>query len=253
MAERLRILVVDDNEDFCKNLVDILKLKGYEVMAASDGFKALEMVQRDGFDVVLMDFRMPMMDGVETFKRMKAMGPHPPVILLSAYAVEDLIKEGLREGAFGFLKKPPDLDRLFTIIEHAIPNGALLLVVDDDRDLCANLEDVLSDKGYRVNVAHDGDVAMGKAWEKDYEIMLIDLKLPPLNGLEAYLHIRDIRPNLVAIIITGYRQELGDLVQQFMEKSAYICLDKPVDIEGLISLLDRITQQKARGILKKPE
>lgn len=253
MSEELKILVVDDNEDFCQNIADILELKGYEVMTASDGFQALELVKQNGFDAVLMDIRMPVMDGVETFKRMKVMAPYPPVILLSAYAVEGLIIEGLREGAFGFLRKPVDLDRLFVLIEHAIPNGALVLVVDGDRNLCANVKDVLSDKGYRVNIAHDGDRAMEKAWEKDYDVMLIDLEVPPLNGLETYVHIRDIRPNVVAIIITGHRQELDELVQQFMKKSAYICLEKPIDMGVLMSLLDQIMQQKAKGNLKKPE
>jgi two-component system response regulator HydG len=120
---KLKILVVDDNEDFCQNVTDILELRDYEVATASNGFKALEMVEQNGFDLVLMDIKMPGMDGVETFKKSKEIAPTTPVIMITAYAVEDLIKEALREGAFGALRKPLDFDRLFKLIEGAIVRG----------------------------------------------------------------------------------------------------------------------------------
>ncbi len=95
MQEKSRILVVDDNEQFCQNVSDILEMKGYKVMTASDGFKALEMIKRNGLDLVLMDIKMPVMDGVETFKKVKEMAPDIPVIMVTAFAVEDLITEAL--------------------------------------------------------------------------------------------------------------------------------------------------------------
>ena len=69
MSEKPRILVVDDNEEFCQNVADILELKDYTVIAAHDGFQAFELVKQNGFDLVLMDVKMPVMDGVETFKK----------------------------------------------------------------------------------------------------------------------------------------------------------------------------------------
>ena len=253
MSVKSKILVVDDNEEFCRNMTDILELRDYEVVTAPDGFKALEMAKQDGFKLVLMDIKMPVMDGVETFKKMKEIAPNTPVIMLTAYAVEGLIREALREGAFSALKKPLDFDHLFTLIEKAIASGALILVVDDDENLCANLKDNLSIKGYRVCVAYDGNMAIEKARENNFDIMLIDLKLPVLNGLETYLAIRDIRPNTVAIIISGYLQEMNELAQQAQQASVYSCLEKPIDIDNLVALLERIRKQKARGIIKKPE
>ena len=253
MSEKLKILVVDDNEEFCRNMADILELKDYEVVTAYDGFEALELVKQNGFGLVLMDVKMPVMDGVATFKKLKEIAPDTPVIMVTAYAVEDLIQEALREGAFGALKKPLDFDQIFKLIERAIPNGALILVVDDDENLCANMKDVLSNKGYRVSVAYDGNMAVEKARKNNFDIMLIDLKLPALNGLETYLSIRDFRPNVVAIMITGYSQEMSKLVQQALQENAYTCLEKPIDMDELLSLLGQIREEKNKGTLKKPQ
>ena len=249
----IKVLVVDDNKEFCRNVKDILELKDYAVATAYDGLKALELVKGNCFDIVLMDVKMPVMDGVETFKKIKEIAPKTPVIMVTAYAVEDLIREALREGAFGSLRKPLDFDRLFELMEQGISDGALILVVDDDQSLCSNMENILTDKGYRVTVAYDGDTAIKKAWENNFDIVLIDMKLPPVNGLETYLAIRDIRPNTVVIIITGYPKDMGELIEQALQRSAYTCLEKPIDMEELISLLEKIEEGKSRGTLKKPE
>ena len=88
MSKKLRVLVVDDNEEFCQNITDILELKDYEVVSAYDGFKGLEAVKEDGFDLVLMDVKMPVMDGVETYRKVKEIAPDTPVIMVTADAVE---------------------------------------------------------------------------------------------------------------------------------------------------------------------
>jgi len=253
VSKKARILVVDDNEEFCQNMKDIVELQGYEVLTAHDGFQALELVRQNGLDLVLMDVRMPVMDGVATFKKIKQIAPQTPVIMVTAYAVEQLVRDALRQGAFGFLRKPLDFELLFAVIESAVSKGALVLVVDDDRDLCANMKDVLSDRGYRVSVAHDGSTAIEKAWESDFDVILLDMKLPPLNGLETYFSVRDIRLDVVVIIITGHRQEMGDLVEQAIRETAYTCLEKPIDMDELFSLLEQIMERKGKGIPKKSE
>jgi DNA-binding NtrC family response regulator len=220
------------------------------VATAYDGFKVLESVKQSGFDLVFMDIKMPAMNGVETFKKMKEIAPGTPVIMMSAYAVEELIKEALQEQAFGFLKKPVDFEKLYKLIEQATADGGLILVVDDDQEFCANINNILTDKGYRVSAAHDGDMAIEKVWENNFDIILLDMKLPPLNGLETYLAIREIRWNVVVIVITGYQQEMSDLIQKALQESVYLCLEKPVNMDELISLLDKIRGQKVNPVRK---
>ncbi len=77
------------------------------------------------------------------------------------------------------------------------------------------------------------------------------MKLPPLNGFETYMAVRAMRPDVVVIIISGYLQDMGDLAQQAVQNSAYMCLEKPVDMENLLSLFERIVEQRKERALKK--
>ncbi len=253
MSESKRILVVDDNREFLQNVTDILELKDFEVAGAEDGPAALELAGQSRFDLVLLDVRMPLMDGLEVFRRLREIAPETPVIMATAFAVEELIRDALREGAFGALSKPLDFDRLFELIDQATGSGLMVLVVDDDELLCANLADLLAERGYRVDVANDGDRAVQLARESGLDIMLIDLKLPPLDGLETYLAIREFRPGMVAIVITGHLAEMGQLARQATERNAYTCLEKPLDIDQLFAILERIERQKRDGTIDKPE
>ncbi len=118
MPEQLRVLVVDDNKEFCGNVADILELRDYKVVTANSGLEALELVRNGYYGLVLMDVRMPGLDGSATFKQLKEIAPETPVIMVTAFAVEELIDEALKEGAAGALRKPIDFDRLFELIEQ---------------------------------------------------------------------------------------------------------------------------------------
>lgn len=126
-------------------------------------------------------------------------------------------------------------------------------MVDDDENLCANMRDVLVDKAYQVSIAYDSNIAIEKAWEKKFDVVIIDLKLTPLNGLETYLVIHDFRPNVVPILITGYPEEVLKVAGQAKWGRVYAWLKKPIDIDDLLALLGQIEKEKAKGILKEPE
>jgi len=100
MKKTFTILLTDDNKEFVQNLSDILELKGYKVLTANDGFQALDIIRVTPVDLILMDIKMPVMNGVETYKKIKKISPVTPVIMLTAYALEELIQESLQEGAF---------------------------------------------------------------------------------------------------------------------------------------------------------
>lgn len=239
-APSARVLIVDDNIPFSENIADILNVKGFETICVHDGPRAVEAVKENGFDLILMDIRMPTMNGVETLKRIQEIAPATPVIMMTAYAVEDLIREALQEGAFGVLRKPLDIEKLISTIEVGFPDGGLIMVVDDDEALCASLHDVLEEKGYRTRTARNGETAIEMARECDFDIILLDMKLPGLNGLEVYLAIRDVRPNAVMIMITGYPQNGEGLARRAVEEGAYICLEKPLDVDHLLNVLDEV-------------
>lgn len=239
MEDKCRVLVVDDDEDICSTMKDILEMEGYEACIANDGYVALEMIRNESFDVVLMDIKMPGIDGVETFKRLKEFASIP-VIMVSAYAVGDLIKEATREGAFAVLQKPIDFQLLFKTIESSRGDGAFVLFVDDDKNACEMIKNVLVRNNYNVVIAYDGATAIQKVKTMNFDVIILDMKMPVLNGLETYLGIRELRPEAVVIVISGYPLEMNSLANQALESGAYSYLQKPFSIELLLDALGNI-------------
>ena len=179
MTQKGRILIVDDNENLRKTMERVLKLKGYDVLSAANGVEALEIAQaQPEIDQVFMDIKMPLMNGVETHKKLKKIVPDTIVIMMTAYAVEELIQEALEDGAYGIVHKPLDFDRIIEIIEKAqtSENGALILVVDDDPGMRDSLRMILERRGFSVAVAKDGEEAVEAAQTRPFDILFIDMK-----------------------------------------------------------------------------
>ncbi len=241
---KAKILLVDDDRDICETLSDILETENYDVTYVLDGFQALDILAKEKFDVVLMDIRMPGINGVETFKKLKPIAPETPVIMVSAYAVEDLIKEAIREGAFATLQKPVDFDVLVKNIESARNRGALVLVVDDEPHACEMMRTVLSRKGYRVETASSGQEAIDKASLYRFDIIILDMDLPVINGLEVFLSIKDIRPDAIVILVTGHYEQMEDKIREAVEKGVYSYLQKPFNPEILLRIMDDIDKRK---------
>ncbi len=245
-SSRPSILIVDDNVSQCKTMSLILRRKGYAVATASDGPEAIKTVQQRPFDMIFMDIKMPLMNGVDTYRRIKEIRPDAVVMLMTAYSVEDLVQQALEEGAYGIVYKPLDIDRVITIVEEArqIQTGAFILVVDDDPETCITLRNILAKKGYEVGIAPTGEEAIALAQQKVFDILFIDMKLPVLNGLETFLAIRETNPQAVAIMMTAYRQEMAGLVEEALRNQAYTCLHKPLEIEELLRLVEEIQERK---------
>ena len=111
---------------------------------------------------------------------------------------------------------------------------------------------MLDGKGYVTSVAYDGSKAIADARENKFDVILLDMNLPYLNGLEVYQAIRAVRPDVTVIVATGFPEEMGKLAKEAVKQSAYTWLSKPLDMDKLLSLLDRIKEQKAKGKLEKP-
>lgn len=244
MTMNKKILVVDDNTKYCESVIDVLEIEGYDAVGVHDGFKALEAIGEDCFDLVLMDIKMPGMDGIDTFKKLKEISPRTPTIMMTAFVVEDRIREGLRTGAFGAFQKPINYDRLFCSIERAFPDGALVMIASNDKESCSGLYDVLVEKGYRVVVTRDGETAIQMAMEKRFDIIILDKQLPDINGTKVYPALRDIRPDVPVISITGDMEESGDTVAQSFEKGVYTYLEKPLDTDHLLEVMQKALENR---------
>lgn len=242
IPSKTSILIVDDDANLRRTLALILQHKDYVVETAADGVQAVEWVRERPFDMVLMDIRMPVMDGVQALKQIKGIRPQTAVTMMTAYAIEDLIQDALDQGAFALLNKPVEIDQVIALVEQAWRSrqSKLILLVDDDPAIRITLYEILTQKGYHVCTAGSGEDAIVQAHQKAFDILLIDLKLPTLNGLETYLAIKEFCPQTVAIVFTAFPLEVSHLAQQALDSNAYTYLCKPLDIDQLLELIREI-------------
>ncbi len=111
-GKKIRVLVVDDDHGMRETLRDILGEMGHDVSLAGNGHEALELVQRQDFDIAFIDIKMPGINGVETFRRIKKIQPGLRVVMMTAFALGELIDEARREGAVDILYKPLQIDKM---------------------------------------------------------------------------------------------------------------------------------------------
>ncbi len=120
MKEKASILIVDDDISLCKIVSLILEHNGYAVTTAMDGPEAIEKVKEKPFDMIFMDVKMPVMNGTETFRKVNEIRPGMPVMMMTAYPVEDLVQEALEEGAYGIMYKPLDTERVLQLLDEVL-------------------------------------------------------------------------------------------------------------------------------------
>ncbi|MHB1426990.1 MAG: response regulator transcription factor [Gemmataceae bacterium] len=233
------ILVVDDEIDTCRNLSDILSDLGYRVDTALDGSTALELVRKKCYDIALLDLKMPGMDGLTLYRELRKTCAQTVAIVVTAYASKATAEEVLAAGAWQVLAKPVDFGHLLPLVDEALEQP-LVLVVDDDPDLCANLWDLLRERGYRMAVAHDEEDAARHLQEHDFHIVLIDIKLPRGDGGSVFRRVRMDNPQARTVVITGHRIEMDPIVQRVVAEGADAVCYKPFDVPRLLALLQQL-------------
>jgi two-component system, NtrC family, nitrogen regulation response regulator NtrX len=121
-----KILIVDDEMPIRRILREILEFEQYDVEEASDGLECVSKVQREKYDVIIMDIKMPKMDGIEALERLQILSPETPVIMVSGHGTIDTAVEAVKKGAFDFISKPPDLNRMLITVRNAMEKAELV-------------------------------------------------------------------------------------------------------------------------------
>jgi two-component system, NtrC family, nitrogen regulation response regulator NtrX len=120
------ILIVDDEKAIRKTLAEILSYEGYKIDDAENGEDALKRLKEKNYDVVLCDIKMPKMDGIEFLEKARESRPDVPVIMISGHGTIETAVEAVKKGAFDYVSKPPDLNRLLITIRNAMDKTSLV-------------------------------------------------------------------------------------------------------------------------------
>jgi DNA-binding NtrC family response regulator len=197
-------------------------------------------VRKKRYDLALLDLKMPGMDGLQLYREIKKLQAGTVALVVTAYATSAVAEEALTAGAWQVLSKPVDFPRMLSLVEEAL-GQPLVMIVDDDPDLCDTLWDLLRERGYRVSVAHDEAEATRRLQERGYKVVLIDMKLPQGDGSTVFRMVRETNPRARTVVITGHRAEMDQLVEQVIAEGADAVCYKPFDAPRLLSTLQELT------------
>lgn len=244
MSNKLNILVVDDDRRMAKTIVDILIVKGYAADFAYSGSEALEAIENRNYDCILTDIKMPSMNGIEFYQEVKELYPETPVLLMTAYTTNELVKQGIEEGAVGVVNKPLDISQLLFFFS-ALRKERTIVIIDDDPNFCQTIGDILRNRSYSVIEISDIDHILDHI-ESDTQVTLLDMKLDGICGLDIIPQLKEKYPDNQIVIVTGYREEMAEAINKALEFDAYACLYKPLQIDHLLNVVSEIYHQSLK-------
>lgn len=239
MARSLKILVVDDDIDAADSLAELFELEGHAVEVAYSGDKAIEAYGRTDFDVAFMDIMMPGRNGVESFFEIRKLKPWARVYMMTGYSFEQLIQQAIDHGALGVLSKPIDLDKVLAALRDTSPAG-VVLVAENDPDFGPQLRDLVASAGYDCVLVRDGQAAIDRVIAGGVGVLILDLQLPIIAGIEVYTTLKRMGRQVPTIIITGHAAEYRDMIEALQDITVTGVLSKPFDPELLLQRLRTI-------------
>jgi len=234
------ILVVDDDRGMARTVCDILRRHGWLPTEVHSGEAAVEAATAHRYSAVLMDVRMPGINGVEAYRVIRESQPQTPVILMTAYAAPDLLSQAEREGVLQILPKPLPWPTLSALLEKIGALEGSVLVVDDDPAFLETLQTVLESAGRLVRRASSIDEAVQLLAERPPRVVVLDLVLEGLQPRDSVLAIRRVNPAVVLILCSGHTRLMDETLQSLPPGWIFAGLIKPFPPRRLLELLESV-------------
>jgi len=286
---KIKVLLVDDEEDYVKALADRMDLRDLDSRVALSGEEALLALNTAPPDVMVIDLRMPGMQGMEVLEKVRKEHPHIQVIILTGRGGEKDEKEARRLGAYEYLQKPADTGTLVDTIRGAwkrsvqvakevikesketfegsmaaaalaeagmadeaqdliqkpdppaedtsSPGSIKVLLVDDEEDYVRTMAERMEMREMGSDVALSGEAALAMVEEDQPDVMVLDLRMPGIGGMEVLEKVKAEYPNLQVIILTGHGSDKEEETARRL--GAFDYLRKPVDITNLMESIRR--------------
>jgi DNA-binding NtrC family response regulator len=287
---KIKLLLVDDEEDYVKTMAERMEMRDVGSRVALSGEEALQMVEEDAPDVMVLDLRMPGINGMEVLERVKREHPHVQVIILTGHGSDNEEKEARRLGAFQYLQKPADTSDLLTTVRSAWRKGLdflkdsrdgfertmaaaamaeggapemarekmresepsradasvepaphqadtagqaiKVLFVDDEEDFVRTMAERLEMRDLGGDVALSGQQALEMLEDDIPDVMVLDLRMPGIDGMEVLRRVKTAYPQIEVIVMTGHGSDKDE--EEARRLGAFDYLRKPVEIDDLM-------------------
>jgi len=260
----LRVLVVDDSTVAREVLREQIQGFGFQAEVVASGAEALRRLKESPFDLVMMDWRMPDMDGIETSQHIQELPglPAPPtIIMVTAHGREEVMKAAEKSGIHGFLIKPVNSSILLDTIMDALGQetatsllqpgqdrvseagarlrGARVLLVEDNVINQQVATEILQGVGIRVDVAATGVEAVRMVDQNPYDAVLMDIQMPEMDGYEATARIREKTQHQALPIIAMTAHALAGYREECLAAGMNDYLTKPINPDRVFATLDQ--------------
>ena len=274
-AKGQKVLIMEDETSVATGLQMILEEEGYEVDLAFTGRSAMDSLRKKGVDLLVADLRLPDMDGMEVVREVKAKRPSTKVIVITGYPSVSSAVDAMKLGVSDYLPKPFWGDDFKTAVENVFKEGKTstlkeepdrpeakrarwdaegedldsedldhprILIMEDEPSLAEGLKMVLSEQGYRVSVADSGIRALGSLTGKNYDVMVADLRLPDMDGMEVLRLIKETKPETEVVVMTGYASVASAV--ESMKLGALDYLPKPFTEDEFKAVVEKAVKAK---------
>jgi DNA-binding NtrC family response regulator len=303
-VSKIKLLLVDDEEDYVKAMAERMEMRDVGSRVALSGEEALRLLEDEAPDVMVLDLRMPGIDGMQVLERVKQEHPRVQVIILTGHGSEKEEEEARRLGAFEYLQKPTDTSDLLKTVRSAWKKGlrflkdskdefdrsmtaaalaeggatemareklreprpqrvdtppasaahetepaarALsVLFVDDEEDFVRTMAERMEMREVGSEVALNGQQALQMLEQEIPDVMVLDLRMPGIDGMEVLRRVKKTYPQIEVIIMTGHGSDADE--EEARRLGAFDYLRKPVDINDLME-----TVRKAGAARRKAE
>lgn len=256
-----KILIVDDEPTIQSSLEMILEEEGYRVSISGTGRDALDKVGKESFDLILLDYKLPDIDGLEVAQTIRRAHPDILVVFMTGYASLETALTVMKMGAVDFLQKPINHESLLSAVKRSLQTKKLLsqgvhnlktpniLIVDDENVIRSALEQIFRTEGYRCKSCSSGAEAMKMVEEDLFHLMIVDLKLSDMDGTEVISSIRKYHPDIMAIVITGHPSV--ESAVNAIKSSAFDYIVKPLSTEDILYRVKMGWERHRQSILVK--
>jgi len=244
--EKGRVLVVDDDRHILEMMKSVLSKEGYKVTTANSGEIALRTLESETPDTILLDIKMPGMDGFETLKAIKQKSPEIPVIMLTAFGYDDeLVDKALKMGAAGYIAKDMPLENILStfdwVSEKAVKGklakrGAKIVLAEAEKRTSEALKEFLEKNGYKVHVTNNCENAVSITRKEQPDMILLDVHGPGMSGIEALGKIREFNRQVKVMMMSLTRDE--DTRKKCESLGACDYLTKPFTPEFLLAKIN---------------
>ncbi|XCP83519.1 response regulator [Roseburia hominis] len=258
------MLVVDDDQQLCESTVASLKSIGVRTEWALDGETAIQMVNEhhknhSDYHVILLDWKLPGMDGIRTARELRRqLGNDVPILLISAYDCSEIEAEARAAGISGFLSKPLFRSTLYYGLKpysepaSELPqpekvevdfSGRRILLAEDNELNWEIANELLQDLGLKLDWAENGQICVDMFSQSEvgfYDAVLMDIRMPVMNGYEATDVIRGMdRPDASLPIIAMTADAFSEDIQRCMEHGMNAHMSKPIDMKEITRILSK--------------